>query len=172
MATKLTARLASELAAAAPSGVQVQVNRQDYAAYGGDPLAAFKIAVGAVAGLVLFLGALGLVNISLVTVRQRIREIGIRRSFGATAGRVFFAVMMESVVATVAAGVVGVGVAVAIVENPWVQEQLSQGITDLPSFPIGAALFGLAAATVVGALAGLLPAIAAVRFTVIDAIRY
>jgi putative ABC transport system permease protein len=172
MAKKLTSRLTAELSSSVPSGVQVQVNRQDYAAFGGDPLVPLKIAVGAVAGLVLFLGALGLVNISLVTVRQRIREIGIRRSFGATAGRVFFAVMMESVVATAAAGVVGVGVAVAIVENPWVQEQLSQGVTELPSFPIAAALFGLAAATLVGALAGLLPAIAAVRFKVIDAIRY
>jgi len=172
MAKKLTSRLTAELAAAAPPGVQVNVNRQDYAAFGDDPLASIKLAVGGVAGLMLFLGALGLVNISLVTVRQRIREIGIRRSFGATAGRVFFAVMMESVVATAAAGVVGVGVAVAIVENPWVQERLSRGVTDLPSFPIGAALFGLAAATIVGALAGLLPAIAAVRFTVIDAIRY
>ena len=45
---------------------------------------------------VILLGALGLVNIALVTVKQRVREIGIRRSFGATAGRVFFAVMMES----------------------------------------------------------------------------
>jgi putative ABC transport system permease protein len=171
-AKKLSSRLTAELSASVPTGVRVQVNRQDYAAYGDDPLAPLKIAVGAVAGLVLFLGALGLVNISLVTVRQRIREIGIRRSFGATAGRVFFAVMMESVVATAVAGVVGVGVAIAIVENPWVQEKLSQGVGDLPSFPIGAALFGLAAATIVGALAGLLPAIAAVRFKVIDAIRY
>ncbi|MFM9919777.1 ABC transporter permease [Lacisediminihabitans sp. H27-G8] len=172
MAKKLSSRLRSELSASVPAGVDVQVNRQDYAAYGDDPLGPIRIAVGGVAGLVLFLGALGLVNISLVTVRQRIREIGIRRSFGATAGRVFFAVMMESVVATAAAGVVGVGVAVAIVENPWVQEKLSQGLTELPSFPIGAALFGLGAATIVGALAGLLPAIAAVRFKVIDAIRY
>lgn len=172
MAKKLSSRLMSEFSASVPSGVQVQVNRQDYAAFGDDPLGPIRLAVGGVAGLVLFLGALGLVNISLVTVRQRIREIGIRRSFGATAGRVFFAVMMESVVATAAAGVVGVGVAVAIVENPWVQEKLSRGVAELPSFPIGAALFGLAAATIVGALAGLLPAIAAVRFKVIDAIRY
>jgi putative ABC transport system permease protein len=172
MAKVLSSRLLAELSASVPSGVQVQVNRQDYAAYGDDPFASVKIAVGGVAGLVLFLGALGLVNISLVTVRQRIREIGIRRSFGATAGRVFFAVMMESVVATAAAGVVGVGLAIALVQNPWVQQQLSQGLTELPSFPIGAALFGLAAATLVGALAGLLPAIAAVRFKVIDAIRY
>ena len=53
-----------------------------------------------VGGFALLLGGLGLLNIALVTVRYRIREIGIRRSFGATGGRVFFGVLMESVVAT------------------------------------------------------------------------
>ncbi|MET4781990.1 ABC transporter permease [Glaciihabitans sp. UYNi722] len=169
---KLVPLFRRDIRAAAGSGINVEVNRQDYAAYGEDPLLPVKIGVGGVAGLVLFLGALGLVNISLVTVRQRVREIGIRRSFGATAGRVFFAVMMESVVATFAAGVVGVGVAIAVVENPMVQALISQGVTELPPFPISAAIIGLVSATVVGALAGLLPAIAAVRFKVIDAIRY
>ncbi|WP_394770076.1 ABC transporter permease [Lacisediminihabitans sp.] len=173
ISTELIPLLKRDLAASAPVGSTVEVNRSDYAAYGGaDPLLPFKIVVGGVAGLVLFLGALGLVNISLVTVRQRIREIGIRRSFGATAGRVFFAVMMESVVATLAAGVVGVAAAIAIVENPWLQAQISQGVVDLPPFPIEAAIVGLVAATAVGALAGLLPAIVAVRVKVIDAIRY
>jgi putative ABC transport system permease protein len=126
-----------------------------------------------VAGLVLLLGALGLVNIALVTLKQRIREIGVRRSFGATAGRVFFAVMMESIVATVVAGIVGVIGAVLIVTNPFVQNFISQGmVTDFPPFPVEAALLGLACATGVGALAGLLPALVAVRVKVIDAIRY
>ena len=118
------------------------------------------------------LGALGLVNISLVTVRQRIREIGIRRSFGATASRVFFAVMMESVVATVVAGAVGVFVAVLIVQAPMVRDFVASGLTDVPAFPVEAALLGLAAAAGVGALAGLLPALVAVRVKVIDAIRF
>jgi len=131
-----------------------------------------KLAVGGVAGLVLLLGALGLVNIALVTVRQRIREIGIRRSFGATAGRVFFAVMMESIVASVAAGVIGVAVAVLIVQNPLVREKLAGALIDVPAFPIEAALIGLVSAAGVGALAGLLPALVAVRVKVIDAIRY
>ena len=43
----------------------------------------------------LVLGGLGVLNIGLVTVRQRIREIGVRRSFGASSGRVFSAVMLE-----------------------------------------------------------------------------
>ena len=154
-------------------GVTAQVNRQDYLAYeDGDPLLPVKLVIGGVAVLILLLGALGLVNISLVTVRQRIREIGIRRSFGATAGRVFFAVMMESVVATLAAGVVGVAVAIFVVQNPWVRSQVGQGVQDLPAFPLEAAVIGLAASALVGALAGLLPALVAVRVKVIDAIRY
>jgi putative ABC transport system permease protein len=153
--------------------MQVDVNRQDYAANGDDPYLPVKLVVGGVAVLVLLLGALGLVNIALVTVRQRIREIGVRRSFGATAGRVFFAVMMESVVATMAAGVVGVLAAILIVKNPWLEGLIGQGlVTEFPPFPVDAALLGLGAATAVGALAGLLPALVAVRVKVIDAIRY
>ena len=134
----------------------VQVNRQDFAAFqDGDPYLSLKLTVGAIAGLVLLLGALGLVNIALVTVKQRIREIGIRRSFGATAGRVFFAVMMESVVATDVADIVGVIGAVLIVKSPFVEDFTSQGqVTDFPAVPVEAAILGLVCATVVGALAG------------------
>ena len=45
-------------------------------------------------------------------------------------------------------------------------------VTEPPPFPVEAAVFGLVSATVVGALAGLLPALVAVRVKVIDAIRY
>lgn len=171
---QLVTALQRDVQGALGSEASVQVNRQDYAAYqDGDPFLSLKLTVGAIAGLVLLLGALGLANIALVTLKQRIREIGIRRSFGATAGRVFFAVMMESVVATVVAGVVGVIAAVLIVKSPVVEDFISQGqITDFPPFPVDAAILGLVCATVVGALAGLIPALVAVRVKVIDAIRY
>lgn len=170
---ELTGLIQRDIAGALGDDLQVSVSRQDYLVYQGeDPLLSIKLLVGGVSILVLLLGALGLVNISLVTVRQRIREIGIRRSFGATAGRVFFAVMMESVVAAAAAGVVGVFIAVIVVKNPVVINFIAAGISDVPAFPIEAALLGLGAATFVGALAGLLPALVAVRVKVIDAIRY
>ena len=173
IAEELAGLIRRDIAGELGEGWQVDVSRQDYLVYQGeDPLMPIKLLVGGVAILVLLLGALGLVNISLVTVRQRIREIGIRRSFGATAGRVFFAVMMESVVAAAAAGVVGVFVAVVVVKNPAVVGLIAPGITDIPAFPLEAALLGLGAATFVGALAGLLPALVAVRVKVIDAIRY
>ncbi|MFB2554251.1 ABC transporter permease [Herbiconiux liangxiaofengii] len=162
-----------DLSAAVGDGAVVDVSRQDAAQYGDDPFMATRLIVGGIALLVLLLGALGLVNIALVTVKQRVREIGIRRSFGATAGRVFFAVMMESVVATVAAGAVGVAAAILIVQSPMVHDLVGQGlITDFPPFPVDAAVLGLVAASAVGALAGLLPALVAVRVKVIDAIRY
>jgi putative ABC transport system permease protein len=125
-----------------------------------------------VGGFALLLGGLGLLNISLVTVRYRIREIGIRRSFGATGGRVFFGVLMESVVATTVAGLVGVVAAVAVVKNIPVEAVFGTALQDRPGFPFSAALTGMACAVAVGALAGLVPAVYAVRVKVIDAIRY
>jgi len=125
-----------------------------------------------VGGFALLLGGLGLLNIALVTVRYRIREIGIRRSFGATSGRVFFGVLMESVVATTVAGVVGVVIAVAVIKNIPIDLIFGRPIDDLPGFPFDAALVGMACAVGIGALAGLIPAIYAVRVKVIDAIRY
>ena len=152
---------------------QVDVNRQDYLAFQqGDPLFLVKLVVGGIAVLILLLGALGLFNISMVTVRYRVREIGIRRSFGATAARVFFSVMMESVVATVAAGAIGVLVAILLIENPISQGFIARGVTVVPPFPFSAAVIGIVSSTVVGALAGLLPALVAVRVKVIDAIRF
>ncbi|MEE1619707.1 ABC transporter permease [Brachybacterium sp. J153] len=129
-------------------------------------------AIVVVALLVLLLGGMGLVNISLVTVRYRVREIGIRRSYGATGGRIFFGVLMESVVATVVAGAVGVAGAVALVKAPFVTSAFENlGLVDVPPFPISAVLAGLIAATAVGVLAGALPALIATRIRVIDAIR-
>lgn len=152
-------------------GMQVQVDRMDYASQ-GDPFATVQLAVGGIAGLVLLLGAVGMLNISMVTVRYRVREIGIRRSFGATSSRIFVGVMMETVVATAVAGIVGVMASVAIVKSPWVQAKIAPGLDQYPAFPIEAALLGLGSAILVGALAGAIPALVAVRIKVIDAIRF
>jgi putative ABC transport system permease protein len=162
-----------DMSAALGDAWQVDVQRQDYLAWQvEDPLLIPKIVVTGIAILVMVLGALGLLNIALVSVRHRIREIGIRRAFGATAGRVFFSVMMESVVATFVAGLAGVLLAIVLIRNPITESVIALYIQDIPGFPIEAALIGLGAATLVGALAGLLPALVAVRVKVIDAIRY
>lgn len=170
MADELVAVLGADLAAQLPEA-SVSVHRSDYAAY-GDPFAVIQLTVAGIAALVLLLGAVGLLNISMVTVRYRVREIGIRRSFGATSGRIFTGVMMESVVATTVAGALGVMLAVAVVKNPWVESKVAPGLEAYPSFPLDAALLGLGSAVLVGALAGAIPALVAIRVKVIDAIRF
>lgn len=169
---QLLTLVSSDLTARLGEGYSVDVSRSDYGAFMDDPTAALRMMALGIGSVILLLGALGLLNIALVTVRQRIREIGIRRSMGATSGRVFFSVMMESVVATAVAGVVGVMLAVLLVKNPVVEQFITMGmVEDVPPFPMSAAVFGLVAATAVGALAGLIPAIVAVRVKPIDAIR-
>ena len=121
----------------------------------------------------LALGATGVLNVGIVTVRQRVREIGIRRALGASSSRVFAAVVLESVCATALAGLVGVALAVAVVVNLPLDQALGDlGISDVPPFPVSAAVEAFLAATAVGALVGLVPATIAVRSKVIDAIRY
>ncbi|HEY0402174.1 MAG TPA: ABC transporter permease [Blastococcus sp.] len=106
-------------------------------------------------------------------LRQRIREIGVRRSFGATSGRIFAAVMLESVCATALAGLTAVGTSIVLVRNLPLDRLLDNGIplAHTPGFPVSSAVEGLVAATLVGALAGLLPPVIAFRAKVIEAIR-
>lgn len=131
----------------------------------------FQIVIMIIGSIVIFLGALGLLNVAIVTVRQRIREIGIRRAMGASARRVFFAVFMESVVATFVAGVIGVGIAILIIRFA-PTDSIGIGLQDQPGFPVDAAFIGVAISTTIGALCGVIPAVAAVRVKPIDAIRY
>jgi putative ABC transport system permease protein len=154
-------------------GLEVQAYRADSPGL-AESLDTLRLAVRGVGAVVLLLGGLGVFNVGMMAVRQRIREIGIRRSFGATSARVFGAIMLESVVATVLAGLAAVALAVVVVRNLPLADWLNGGvpIADAPGFPVEAAIEGLVAAAAVGALAGLLPALLAVRVKVIDAIRF
>ena len=166
--------LAMDLRAGLPAGQDVIVNRSDQGAQPGylDAQRMFELIIGGIAVLILALGALSLINIQLVAMRQRVREIGVRRAFGATAGRVFTSVLLESLVATTVAGVIGIAAVVALLRSPLLIEWMFQGLVDVPPFPMRAAITGLIAAVVVGALAGFVPALVALRVKVIDAIRF
>ena len=145
--------------------------------YGGESMegqlaeiTTLQYAVIGIGALVIFLGALGLLNVAVVTVKQRVREIGIRRALGASSGRIFFSVFMESVVATFVAGVVGVIAAIVIVYFLPL-DQMGFMVQDHPAFPAGAAVIGALVSTSVGALSGLIPAVTATRIRPIEAIR-
>lgn len=148
----------------------VYADRTDFASDMDESLGPVKNVLLTISVLILFMGMLGLLNISLVTIQQRIREIGIRRSFGATSRRIFFSVMMESVVATTIAGAVGVLIAVLVLKAPFVSE-LMFGAASSPQVPFTAVTVGMLVSVGVGALAGLIPAIVATKVRIIDAIR-
>nr|WP_246315874.1 ABC transporter permease [Kineococcus aurantiacus] len=169
----LTQALQTEVQSSLP-GFSVYVSRADAGAELGIVDAVLAYGVRGVGVFALLLGGIGVLNVGLVTVRQRIREIGVRRSFGATGGRVFFAVLLESVAATFVAGFLAVVLSIVLVSNFPLEAVLPVGLTleDVPPFPVAAAVEGLLAATAVGALAGVVPATMAVRAKVIDAIRY
>ncbi|QMU97743.1 ABC transporter permease [Microbacterium esteraromaticum] len=166
--------LAADLRAGMPAGDSVAVTRADWAASTGfqQSQRMTELILSGIAVLILALGALSLINIQLVAMRQRVREIGVRRAFGATAGRIFTTVLLESLVATTVAGVIGIAVVVAVLRSPLLIESIFPALVDVPPFPIRAALTGLLAAVVVGALAGFVPALVALRVKVIDAIRF
>lgn len=169
-------QLAAEVGAALRTelpGYQADTSRNDYLSWGGDgDLTIVTRVVAGISALILLLGGLSLLNVAVITIQQRVREIGIRRSFGATTGRVFFSVVMESIVATMVAGAVGVMLAILVVNGPWTEKYVLSGIDDAPPFPLSAAVVGLGAALFVGAVAGVLPAVIASRVKIIDAIRF
>lgn len=166
--------LAMDLRAGLPDGQSVSVDRTDWASQPGseDAMRTFELITGGIAVLILALGALSLINIQLVAMRQRVREIGVRRAFGATSGRVFVSVLLESLVATTVAGIIGIAIVVAVLRSDWVVPAMFQGMQDVPPFPMRAAVTGLVASVVVGAVAGFIPAMVALRVKVIDAIRF
>ena len=159
------------LASILGEGWKVSVSGGEHEDIGEEQLGTISNVIMVIGGIIVFLGALGLLNVAIVTVRQRVREIGIRRAVGASATRVFFAVFMESVVATFVAGVIGVGIAVVVIRFLPL-EALNITLSDTPAFPAGAAIAGVAISTSIGALCGIIPALAAVRIKPIDAIRY
>jgi putative ABC transport system permease protein len=168
-------RLEQDLRAALP-GASVEGDRSDWQAWdtGYDPLLPLQLTLVGTAVVILVLGALGLITVAVVSIRQRVRELGIRRAFGASRARIFVAVMLESVVGTVVAGAIGIALCIFAYRLPAVQELLTQGTggAALPGFPMAAAVTGLVVAAAVGALAGSIPATIAVRSKVIEAIRF
>ena len=171
----LAARVARDIAAT-QDGLRVSAERIDagaYADFGPDPAVITTIVLASVSVAILALGALSLINIAVVTVRYRIREFGIRRAFGASQRRIFVGVMMESVVGTFVAGIVGVGIVAVVYRSPWAQDMFgTAGVVGLPPFPVEAAVVGILTSILTGAVAGMIPAVIAVRSKVIDAIRF
>jgi putative ABC transport system permease protein len=114
------------------------------------------LGLGAIALLV---GAIGVANIMVISVLERRSEIGLRRALGATKGQIRIQFLAEAILLSLAGGAVGVAIGAAATAI------YAHGHRELLIIPPGAWAGGLAAAVVIGALAGLLPAIRAARLS-------
>lgn len=119
-------------------------------------------------------GVVGVSNIMLVTIKERTREIGVRRALGAKPGIIIRQVMAESLLLTVLAGIVGLvlGVAIMAVVSGITGKNMSEDVMFIdPQIGFGAAIAATIIIVLSGLIAGVLPATRAIQIKAIDAIR-
>ncbi len=122
----------------------------------------------------LLAGIIGISNIMLVTVRERTREIGVRRALGAKPMQIMVQILSESFVLTTIAGLIGFMCGIGLLQliNTLLAEVLATGNVFaelLVSFNV--AILAMVILIVSGILAGIMPAMRALNIKAIDAIR-
>jgi putative ABC transport system permease protein len=121
----------------------------------------------AISCLGLLVGGIGVMNIMLVSVTERTKEIGIRKAIGATKGAIVLQFLLEAMTLTFFGGLVGVVLAIAI------SKLIMLLIPSLPAvIPLWAVITGLVVSIKVGLIFGVIPALRASRLDPIECLRY
>ena len=126
-------------------------------------------ALGGVGAISLIVGGLGIMNVMLASVSDRLREIGIRKAVGASDADIFLQVVVEAATLSLLGGLAGMALSIALVDT---LKDVLAGTRLSPELSPGALFFGFAFSAVVGILAGIYPAIKAARLDPIEALRY
>ena len=126
--------------------------------------------VGAIAGISLVVGGIGIMNIMLVSVTERTREIGLRKAVGARRKDILLQFLMESAALSLAGGGVGVVLGVGIAQAIGGVSLAGQKLVALVTPDAVLLAFGVSAA--IGLFFGIYPATRAARLHPIEALRY
>ncbi len=135
-----------------------------------DVVNVFTIFLGAIAGIALLVGGIGIMNIMLVSVAERTREIGIRKAVGARQRDIMFQFLMEATILSLGGGALGVAMG-------WGIAQLISGITLgdqalKTAVTLDIVLLAVSVSVFIGLFFGIYPASRAARLDPIEALRH
>jgi putative ABC transport system permease protein len=143
------------------------INQQDLLSIFGQITGVLTTFLGAIAGISLLVGGIGIMNIMLVSVTERTREIGLRKAVGARRSDILSQFLIESVILSLIGGLFGIGIGML---GALLISRLAQGLTAVVTMQSVLLATGFSAA--VGLFFGIYPATRAARLNPIDALRY
>lgn len=127
----------------------------------------FTTLLAGIASISLVVGGIGIMNIMLVAVSERTREIGLRKALGARTRDILQQFVFESVLLCLAGGLIGIAIGALTAAN---LSRVLTGIT--PVVTLDSILLAVGVSTIVGLVFGIYPAAKAARLNPIDALRY
>lgn len=129
----------------------------------------FTYSLGGIAGISLLVGGIGIMNVMLASVSERIREIGVRKAIGARSYDIFIQFLAEAVVISILGGLFGLAASVGLLSLA--RDLIPEG-GNISLVPVTAMLYGFLFSSLIGLASGVYPALRASRLDPIDALRY
>jgi len=143
------------------------INQSDIISIFGEITGVLTIFLGSIAAISLLVGGIGIMNIMLVSVTERTREIGLRKAVGAKRRDILLQFLIEAVVISTIGGFVGLGLGII---GAQVVSGLAEELTAVTS--VQSVLLAIGFSAAVGLFFGIYPATRAARLNPIDALRY